>query len=69
MKLIGEILCQMVCLKQSHLEQALKEQKEQKEQNGETLPLGQILLDHDYITEIQLQTALKIQEKTNRAYV
>ena len=66
MKLIGEIICGMVCLKQSQLEQALKEQKEQ---NREARPLGQILIDHGYITEMQLQSALKIQKKINRVSV
>ena len=63
MKLIGEILCQMVCLTPSQLEQALEEQK------GRNLRLGQILIDHDYVTKLQLESALKIQEKTNKALV
>ena len=61
MKLIGEILCEMVCLRHSQLEQALQEQ-----QHGEKRPLGQILIEQGYITEIQLQSALKIQEKINK---
>ena len=61
MKLIGEILCKMACLRHSQLEQALQEQQE-----GKKLPLGQVLVEHGYITEIQLQSALKIQEKINK---
>lgn len=62
MKLIGEILCKMSCLRHFQLEQALQEQ-----QQGKKLPLGQILVKHGYITEIQLESALKIQEKINKA--
>lgn len=62
MKSIGEILCEMHCLKQCQLEQALA----LKEQKGETRPLEQILIDHGYITKIHLQMALKIQEKTKK---
>ena len=60
MKLIGEILCKMICLTQSQLEQALQEQKDV------TCLLGRILIDHSHITEIQLRSALEIQKKTNR---
>ena len=62
MKLIGEILCEMACLKRSQLEQALQEQRQ-----GEKRPLGQLLIKRSYITEIQLQSALEIQRKINKA--
>lgn len=63
MKLIGGILCEMVCLRRSQLEEALEEQK-----GGDRL-LGQILVDHGYVTEIQLRSALQIQKKTNMTAV
>jgi len=55
-KRIGRILCESGYLKQSQLEQALKEQK-----IGKYRPLGQILLELGYITIEQLDEVIAIQ--------
>ncbi len=55
-KPIGQILCEKGYLKQSQLEQALKEQR-----IGEYRPLGQILLELGYITTDELNEAIAIQ--------
>ena len=55
-KRIGQILCEKGYLKQSQLEQALKEQK-----IGKYRPLGQILLECGYITTEQLDEAFALQ--------
>ena len=53
---IGQILCEKGYLKQSQLEEALKEQK-----IGKYRPLGLILLGLGYITVEQLDEAITIQ--------
>ena len=55
-KQIGQILCENGYLKQSQLEQVLKEQK-----IGKYRPLGQILLELGYITTEQLDEAIALQ--------
>jgi len=55
---IGQILCKEGYLKQSQLEQALKEQQK----IGRYRPLGQILLELGYITTEQLDKVAAIQQ-------
>ena len=58
-KRIGEILCRNNVLRQSELKEAIEEQKRCKSR-----PLGQILIDMNYITAEQLRDALLIQAKS-----
>ena len=48
------------CYQDTQYEQALQEQEEQE---MDIRPLSQFLIDRGYVTETQLQTALKIHKK------
>ena len=61
--LLGEILISLGVLTKEQLDTALKEQKELDTQGKEHKPVGQILLEHGFITPNDLIEAIKIQTK------
>lgn len=60
--LLGEILISLGALTEEHLNLALKEQ-ETLDSQKEHKPIGQILLEHEFITPNDLVEAIKIQVK------
>jgi len=58
---VGTVLKDLGAVEHSQLKEALKEQTEDK---GEKR-LGQILLERDYVREVDLDRALAIQQRTN----
>ncbi len=61
--LLGEILISLGVLTEVQLNQALKEQEELDTQGKEHKPIGQILLEHGFISPNDLIEAIKIQTK------
>ena len=61
--LLGEILISLGVLTEDQLSLALKEQKELDEQGKEHKPIGQLLLEHGFISPNDLIEAIKIQTK------
>lgn len=61
--LLGEILISLGVLTKEQLDMALKEQKELDAKGKEHKPVGQILLEHGFITPNDLIEAIKIQTK------
>lgn len=61
--LLGEILISLGVLTEEQLHLALKEQEELDAQGKEHKPVGQILLEHGFISPNDLIEAIKIQTK------
>lgn len=61
--LLGEILISLGVLTEEQLNSALKEQETLDKQGKEHKPIGQILLEHGYISPNDLIEAIKIQTK------
>lgn len=61
--LLGEILINLGVLTEEQLNSALKEQETLDKQGKEHKPIGQILLEHGYISPNDLIEAIKIQTK------
>ena len=61
--LLGEILISLGVLTEDQLQLALKEQELLDSQNKEHKPVGQILLEHGFISPNDLIEAIKIQTK------
>lgn len=61
--LLGEILINLGVLTEDQLNLALKEQEELDSQGRDHKPIGQILLEHGFITPNDLIEAIKIQTK------
>ena len=61
--LLGEILISLGVLTEEQLEIVLKEQQLLDSQGKEHKPVGQILLEHGFITPNDLIEAIKIQTK------
>ena len=61
--LLGEILIGLGVLTEERLNMALKEQEQLDQQGKEHKPVGQILLEHGFITPNDLIEAIKIQTK------
>ena len=61
--LLGEILISLGVLTEAQLEIALKEQESLDLQGKEHKPVGQILLEHGFISPNDLIEAIKIQTK------
>ena len=61
--LLGEILISLGVLTEAQLNLALKEQEEINAQSKEHKPIGQILLEHGFISPNDLIEAIKIQTK------
>ncbi len=61
--LLGEILISLGVLTEEQLSIALKEQEMLDSQGKEHKPVGQILLEHGFITPNDLIEAIKIQTK------
>ena len=61
--LLGEILIKLGVLTDEQLQIALKEQQSLDSQGKEHKPVGQILLEHGFITPNDLIEAIKIQTK------
>ena len=61
--LLGEILISLGVLTEQQLEITLKEQEMLDTQGKEHKPVGQILLEHGFITPNDLIEAIKIQTK------
>ena len=61
--LLGEILISLGVLTEEQLQIALKEQEEIDSQGKEHKPVGQILLEHGFISPNDLIEAIKIQTK------
>ena len=61
--LLGEILINLGVLTEEQLNLALKEQEELDSQGRDHKPIGQILLEHGFITPNDLIEAIKIQTK------
>lgn len=61
--LLGEILISLGVLTEEQLVIALKEQETLDSQGKEHKPVGQILLEHGFITPNDLIEAIKIQTK------
>lgn len=59
--LLGEILMGLGSLTKEQLDLALEEQKTLDSQGKEHRPIGQILLEHSFITPGDLVEAIKIQ--------
>ena len=61
--LLGEILISLGVLTEDQLNIALKEQETLNSRGKEHKPIGQILLEHGFITPNDLIEAIKIQTK------
>ena len=61
--LLGEILISLGVLTEAQLNSALKEQETLDAQGKEHKPIGQILLEHGFISPNDLIEAIKIQTK------
>ena len=61
--LLGEILISLGVLTEEQLNLALKEQETSDLQGKEHKPIGQILLEHGFISPNDLIEAIKIQTK------
>lgn len=61
--LLGEILISLGVLTEEQLKLALKEQELLDKQGKEHKPVGQILLEHGFISPNDLIEAIKIQTK------
>ena len=61
--LLGEILISLGVLTETQLNSALKEQEELDTQGKEHKPIGQLLLEHGFISPNDLIEAIKIQTK------
>ncbi|OGI10647.1 MAG: hypothetical protein A3I68_07110 [Candidatus Melainabacteria bacterium RIFCSPLOWO2_02_FULL_35_15] len=61
--LLGEILISLGVLTEVQLNLALKKQEEMDAQGKEHKPIGQILLEHGFISPNDLIEAIKIQTK------
>lgn len=61
--LLGEILISLGVLTEEQLQAALKEQELLASQGKEHKPVGQILLEHGFISPNDLIEAIKIQTK------
>ena len=61
--LLGEILISLGVLTEVQLNSALKEQETLDAQGKEHKPIGQILLEHGFISPNDLIEAIKIQTK------
>lgn len=61
--LLGEILISLGVLTEEQLDLALKEQETSDLQGKEHKPIGQILLEHGFISPNDLIEAIKIQTK------
>ena len=61
--LLGEILISLGVLTEDQLNLALKEQEDLDAQGKEHKPIGQILLEHGFISPNDLIEAIKIQTK------
>ncbi len=61
--LLGEILISLEVLTEAQLNLALKEQETLDAQGKEHKPIGQILLEHGFISPNDLIEAIKIQTK------
>jgi adsorption protein B len=61
--LLGEILISLSVLTEEQLNSALKEQEMLDSQGKEHKPVGQILLEHGFISPNDLIEAIKIQTK------
>ena len=61
--LLGEILISLGVLTEDQLNIVLKEQETLDSQGKEHKPIGQILLEHGFITPNDLIEAIKIQTK------
>ena len=61
--LLGEILISLSVLTEDQLNIALKEQEELDKEGKEHKPIGQILLEHGFISPNDLIEAIKIQTK------
>lgn len=61
--LLGEILISLGVLTEEQLNLSLKEQENLDAQGKEHKPIGQILLEHGFITPNDLIEAIKIQTK------
>ena len=61
--LLGEILISIGVLTEAQLNSALKEQETLSAQGKEHKPIGQILLEHGFISPNDLIEAIKIQTK------
>lgn len=61
--LLGEILINLSILTEEQLNLALKEQETLDLQGKERKPIGQILLEHGFVTPNDLVEAIKIQVK------
>ena len=61
--LLGEILISLSVLTEAQLNLALKEQETLDTQGKEHKPIGQILLEHGFISPNDLIEAIKIQTK------
>ena len=61
--LLGEILISLGVLTEAQLNLALKEQEEMDTQGKEHKPIGQLLLEHGFISPNDLIEAIKIQTK------
>ena len=61
--LLGEILISLGVLTEEQLNLALKEQEDMDSQGKEHKPVGQILLEHGFISPNDLIEAIKIQTK------
>ena len=60
---LGEILISLGVLTEEQLQQSLKEQEIIDSQGKEHKPVGQILLEHGFISPNDLIEAIKIQTK------
>ena len=61
--LLGEILISLGVLTEAQLNSALKEQETLDARGKEHKPIGQILLEHGFISPNDLIEAIKIQTK------
>ena len=61
--LLGEILISLGVLTEEQLNIALKEQERLDKEDKEHKPIGQILLEHGFISPNDLIEAIKIQTK------
>ena len=61
--LLGEILISLGVLTEEQLNTALKEQERLDSEDKEHKPIGQILLEHGFISPNDLIEAIKIQTK------
>ena len=61
--LLGEILISLEVLTEAQLNLALKEQEDLDSKGKEHKPIGQILLEHGFISPNDLIEAIKIQTK------